>query len=110
MLIVSQRAYPAVRLAAIASRDTQVPDHAHESTDGSDLCGLIWYTLIGLLRSTNCVGSGRLVLELVLMITFEPDRGRLRGLPMLRWLDYDPIAVITLIVGIGVVSLLALSI
>jgi hypothetical protein len=29
---------------------------------------------------------------------------------MLRWLDYDPIAVMILVVGIGVVSLLALSI
>jgi hypothetical protein len=28
---------------------------------------------------------------------------------MLRWQDYDPIAVTILIVGIGVVSLLALS-
>jgi hypothetical protein len=29
---------------------------------------------------------------------------------MLRWLDYDPIAVAVLFVGIGMVSLLALSI
>ena len=29
---------------------------------------------------------------------------------MLRWLEYDPIAVTVLIVGIGMVSLLALSI
>jgi hypothetical protein len=29
---------------------------------------------------------------------------------MLRWLEYDPIVVTVLIVGIGVVSLLALSI
>ena len=37
--------------------------------------------------------------------------GRDRGLPMLvRWLDYDPIAVVVLIFGIGAVSLLALTI
>jgi hypothetical protein len=29
---------------------------------------------------------------------------------MLRWFDYDPIAVTVLIVGMGMVSLLALSI
>jgi hypothetical protein len=29
--------------------------------------------------------------------------------PMLHWLEYDPIAITVLIVGIGMVSLLALS-
>jgi hypothetical protein len=29
---------------------------------------------------------------------------------LVRWLDYDPIAVVVLIFGIGVVSLLALNI
>ena len=40
------------------------------------------------------------------------DRGEIEGnLPMLvRWLDYDPIAVTVLIVGIGAISFLALSI
>jgi hypothetical protein len=41
----------------------------------------------------------------------EGGSGRWRGLPMLvRWLDYDLIAVVVLIFGIGAVSLLALNI
>ena len=51
----------------------------------------------------------RPILDLILMIFLNRIGGE-RGLPVLHWLEYDPIAVTVLVVGIGVVSLLALSI
>ena len=54
--------------------------------------------------------AGRLILDLVLIVLVNRIGGRWRGLPMLRWLDFDTIAVTVLIVGISVVSLLALSV
>jgi hypothetical protein len=54
--------------------------------------------------------AGRLILDLVLIVLVNRIGGRWRGLPMLRWLEYDAIAVAVLFVGIGVLSWLALSI
>jgi hypothetical protein len=38
------------------------------------------------------------------------DGGNMETMPTVRWLDYDPIAVVVLMFGIGAVVMLALSI
>ena len=53
---------------------------------------------------------GRLVSLPGLEVAFRLGSGDGRGLHMLlRWFDYDPIALVVLMFGIGAISLLALS-
>jgi hypothetical protein len=48
---------------------------------------------------TRCVGSG-----------FFSGRGALMSVQSRHWLDYDPVALVVLVVGMSAVALLALSI
>jgi hypothetical protein len=61
-------------------------------------------------RLISAAEAGRLILVLVLIVLVKSDRGEMEGSPHLRWLEYDAIAVAVWFVGIGVLSLLALSI
>jgi hypothetical protein len=52
-----------------------------------------------------------LILVLICLKKYRPMGDRGSGvLPMVRWLDYDPIAAVVLLFGLSAVVLLALSI
>jgi hypothetical protein len=58
----------------------------------------------------NFADTARLIADMVPRRFVVPGSGGLGVLPMLRWLEYDLVALMVFLVGIGAVSLLVASI